>query len=337
MKRKKEYLLLGIVILALGLYLFFNQRDRVHYTLPETPPLETAAIDRIEIERAGGKLTLIRDDDKWRLRPGDYPADSEQVARMLNTIADLTVTALVSETQSFARYDLDADRRIDVRAYNEDKLVRRFTVGKAASTFRHTHVLVGEDKNVYHAAGSFRWAFDKPVDDLRDKTVLTLDRTAVNAISLTTEGQQIIVAKAPPTADPANTESDAPESPSPAAGSTDAAAKPRWQTAAGEAVDAAAVDQLLAALDPLKCSAFLDDDKPAAKAEPRYRLELGGTETKTLEIFTPATETATEYPARSSDSPYRFNLSEFDVAKVETFLAALTGEDEEAGSPAAPQ
>ncbi|MDJ0720723.1 MAG: DUF4340 domain-containing protein [Desulfobacterales bacterium] len=339
MRLKKEYLLLGIVILALGLYLFFNQRDRVHYTLPETPRIETADITRIEIERPGGKLTLKRADGQWRLRPGDYPADSAQVARMLSAIADLTVTALVSETQSFARYDLDADRRIDVRAYNEDKLVRQFTVGKAASTFRHTHVLVGEDKNVYHAAGSFRWEFDKPVDDLRDKTVLTVDRTTVSAISLTTEGQQIVVTKAPETAKPADAQSDAPASPPPAEGTTDAAGKPRWQTAAGEAVDPAAVDQLLSALDPLKCSAFLDDDSTPVEAAPYYRLELTGAETQTLEIFSPAADTASDYPARSSESPYRFKLSEFDVAKVKDFLAALTKADEEAESesPATPQ
>ena len=30
MKLKKEYVLLGIVIVALGLYLFLNQQDRVH-------------------------------------------------------------------------------------------------------------------------------------------------------------------------------------------------------------------------------------------------------------------------------------------------------------------
>ncbi len=164
MKLKKEYALLGIVILALGLYLFLSKRDRVHYTLPETPRLETADITRVEIEKAGGNLTLKRADNQWHLTPGDYPADTAQVERMLKSVAELTVTALVSESQSYARYDLDAERRIEVRAYNKDQLVRQFTVGKAASTFRHTHVLLGADKNVYHAAGSFRWEFDKPID-----------------------------------------------------------------------------------------------------------------------------------------------------------------------------
>ena len=334
MKLKKEYLLLGIVILALGLYLFFNQRDRVHYTLPETPRLETADMTRIEIEKPGGHLSLKQVDGTWRVTPGDYPADSGQVAPILSAIAELTLTALVSETQSFARYDLDADRRIDVRAYSGDTLVRRFAVGKAAGTFRHTHVLVGEDPNVYHAAGSFRWTFDKSVDDLRDKTVLALDRSAITAIGLTTEGQQIVVEKHSPAAEPAATGKDTPASPPPATGPADATEEPRWETAAGEPVDAATVDQLLS-LDPLKCSAFLDDDKAAVDAVALYRLELRGTETKILEIFSPAADTASDYPARSSDSPYPFKLSEFDVAKIKDFHAAVTGAEEEA--PTAPQ
>ncbi len=332
MTLKKEYVLLGIVIVALGLYLFLNQRDRVHYTLPETPRLETADITRIEIEKAGDKLTLKRADDQWRLLPGDYPVDSAQVVPMLRSIAELTVTALVSETQSFARYDLDADRRIDVRAYSKDELVRRLVVGKAASTFRHTHVLVDEDKNVYHAAGSFRWEFDKSVDDLRDKTVLTFDRSAITAINLTAEGQPLVVEKQAPAPDKATAKTSAP-----AEGQTEAPEEPRWLTSAGEPVDASTVEQLLSALTPLKCSTFLEDAPPAADATPRYRLELKGAESKTLEIFGPAEDTESDYTARSSDSPYPFKLSEFDVAKIKDFFTAVTGTDEAAEAPATPQ
>ncbi len=333
MKLKKEYALLGIVILALGIYLFLNKRDRVHYTLPATPRIETADISRVEIQKAGGNLTLKRANDGWRLNPGDYPADTAQVERMLKSVAELTVTALVSETQSYARYDLDTERRIEIRAYSQDRLVRQFTVGKAASTFRHTHVLLGEDKNVYHAAGSFRWEFDKAVDELRDKTVLTFDRDAVSAIDLTAEGQQVVVTKKIPAA-----AEKSPPSSAPAEGQTEAASgAPRWVTAAGENVDAATVDQLLTALNPLKCSAFLDDAKPATEADLQYRLQLEGAQAKTLEIFSPDTDAESDYAARSSDSPYHFKLSAFDVAKIQDFYKAVTGTTDEPQLPAATQ
>ncbi len=337
MKLKNEYVLLGIVIVALGLYLFLNQQDRVHYTLPETPRLEMEDITRIEIEKAGGKLTLKRTDGKWRLEPAGHPADGGEVERILRSIAELEVTALVSETQSFARYDLDADRRIDVRAFNKDKLVRRFAVGKAAGTFRHTHILVGEDKNVYHAAGSFRWAFDKTAEDLRDKTVLAFDRHTITAIELTAEGQALVVEKQSPATEPADAEKDPPASPPPAEGQSEAPEEPRWLTATGEPVDAATVDQLLSALSPLKCSAYLDEDQPPIEADLRYRLALKGGETKTLDIFGPAVDTESDYTARSSDSPFAFKLSAFDVTKIKDFYTAVTGTGEEPPAPDTPQ
>ncbi len=332
MKLKKEYALLGIVILALGIYLFLNKRDRVHYTLPETPRIETADISRVEIQKAGGDLTLKRTDDGWRLSPGDYPADTAQAEQILKTVADLTVTALVSETQSYARYDLDAERRIEIRAYSKDRLVRQFTVGKAASTFRHTHVLLGEDKNVYHAAGSFRWEFDKAVDELRDKTVLTFDRSAVTAIELTAEGEKLVITKERPAP-----EADSAEKPTLEGDQTKSPPEARWVTAAGETIEATDVDQLLSALSPLKCSAFLDEAPQTIGADPQYRLELKGPESKTLEIFSPAAETESDFSARSSDSPYAFKLTEFEVAKIKDFFTAATGSGDEADTPAASQ
>ena len=322
MKFKKEYVILGVVILALGTYLLLNQQDRIHYALPETADLDATKITKIEITKAGKTVSLTRQDDQWRLTPGDYPADQTQVERMLKSVAELTVTALVSETQNYARYDLDADRRIDVQAYEGNQLVRRFMVGKAASTFRHTHVLLGEDKNVYHAAGSFRWEFDKPVDDLRDKKVLDFERGMITEIAIETDDKQLVITKqAPPPAkaEPAGDKSDneAAQAPAP---------PDRWLTADGQAVDAADVEQFLSALAPLKCSTFLETEQKNALTDPQVRLQLKGAETaKTLDLFPPSAEAESDYAGISSDSPYPFTLAEFDVTKIKDFYTAITG------------
>jgi hypothetical protein len=330
MRFKKEYVILGVIILALGTYLLLNQRDRIHYDLPETADLDATTITKIEITKEGDTVSLTRQDDQWRLTPGDYPADKAQVERMLKSVAELTVTALVSETQSYARYDLDADRRIEVKAYEGDQLVRRFMVGKAASTFRHTHVLLGEDKNVYHAAGSFRWEFDKPVDDLRDKKVLDFERGMITEITIETGDKQLVIAKQEPPparAEPAEDKSDneAAQAPAPA---------DRWLTAEGQAVDAAEVEQFLSAFAPLKCSTFLDTDQKKTLTDPQYRLQLKGAETaKTLDLFSPSAEAESDYAGLSSDSPYPFKLAEFEVTKIKDFYTAITGPEKSTESP----
>ncbi|MBL0712217.1 MAG: DUF4340 domain-containing protein [Desulfosarcina sp.] len=323
MKFKKEYALLGIVTLALALYLFLNKRDRTHYTLPEPPRLEAGDISKIEILKADNTVTLTRTDDQWHLTPGDYPADAAQVERMLETIAGFTITALVSETQSYARYELNAEHRIDVKAYSGTKLVRDFVIGKAAGTFRHTHVLLGTDKNVYHASGSFRWDFDKSIDDLRDKTILAFDRRAITAFSIRTGGKELALKMKPrPPGDKEAAEAPDAEN---QVGTPPAA---RWVTAEGQDVETAAVDQFLAALDRLKCDAFLAESQKASLTNPLYRVQLQGEETDTLEIFSPPQSAGTDFPGISSGSPYPFTLPEFEVGKIKSFYTDITGVDE---------
>ena len=329
MKFKKEYIILGAVILALGTYLFLNQQDRIHYDLPETEGLDTAAITRIEMTKAGETVTLTRHDSQWRLAPGDYPADQAQVDRMLKSVAELTITALVSETQSYARYDLDADRQIVVKAFEGDQLVRRFAVGKAASTFRHTHILLGEDKNVYHAAGSFRWEFDKPVDELRDKKVLEFDRRAVTEIAIEADDKRLVITKQ----EPAPAEAKPEEDQSDTADAQEPAPADRWVSAEGQEIDAAEVEQFLSALSPLKCSGFMETDQKDSLTAPRYRLQIKGAAAKTLEVFAPAEGGGPDYAGLSSDSPYPFKLAEFDVTKIKDFYTAATGTANSSDAP----
>jgi hypothetical protein len=325
MKFKKEYAVLGAIIVALGLYLFFNRQDRIHYELPEPPRLDTAAITRVEITKAGETVTLTRHEDQWRLAPGNYPADSAQVERMLKSVAELTVTALVSETQSYARYDLDADRKIDVKVYKGEERVRQFAIGKAASTFRHTHILMGEDKNVYHAAGSFRWEFDKPVDDLRDKTVLDFDRDKITEISLEVDGAHLIITKQISASGAAKPEGDNPD----AEAAQDPRPTVRWVTSEGTAVEAAEVEPFLSALSPLKCKAFLASDQKETLTAPQYRVRLKGAETKTLDLFKPQADAENDYAGISSDTPYPFKLTEFDVTKITDLYQGVTGDNED--------
>ena len=328
MKFKKEYALLGVVILVLLIYLFRNQQDQVHYALPETPRLNTADINQLTVSKTGETITLKRQDGQWRLMPGDYPADTAQVERMLKSVAELEITALVSETQSYARYELDGDRRIDVKLFTDSQLIRQVAIGKAASTFRHTHVLVGDDHKVYHAGGSFRWEFDKSIDDLRDKTVFSFARDAITSISIKADTQEQIIRKetgsgrdAVPDATPTDKNQAAP--PPEAA----------WVTSAGQTVDNATVDELLEALSPLKCKAFIGENDKDSLGDSQYRIQLTGDATHHLEIFSPRPETPNEFPGTSSGSPHAFVLSEFDVEKVKRFHTQITGTDADASAP----
>ncbi|MBW2251827.1 MAG: DUF4340 domain-containing protein [Deltaproteobacteria bacterium] len=171
MKIKKEYIILAVIIAALLLYLSQRKTDRTLYKLPDVPEISNSNITKIEINKNSTPIILSKEGDLWTIGPKKYPADTLKVKNMLDVMGKLTLTALVSESKSYNRYNLDDDNKITVKAFDKDKLKLEFDIGKAASSFRHTFVKIAGDERVFHARGSFMGKFDKTVDDLRDKTL----------------------------------------------------------------------------------------------------------------------------------------------------------------------
>ena len=325
MKVKKEYMILSVVIVALGLYLFFRSTDRTTYRLPELPTLKAQDLSKIEIGKGDQTVTLDRSDDGWQVSPGDYPADTRLVQRVLDDLAALSVTALVSETQNYARYELDEKNQIRVKAYRDGNVVRDFHIGKAADTMRHTHITLAGDANVYHAQGNFRNDFDQSVESLRDKTVLAFKPAEVVEFVIATPERSVTVRKTPAPQPAAET-----DTPSETGKEGTSEAENTWQIMDGPAVETETVERLLEDLSGLKCRAYLTDRSKADLANPIYQVRIQTGETALLEIFVPADEAATEMPARSSLRPDPFTLADFDIDPVKDFMADLAGDEENA-------
>ncbi len=130
MKIKKEYALLVTIIVALSVYLFLRNPDRTHYELPTLAEIVATDISKIEISKPDTSIVLNKKDNKWHIAPQGYPANTEKVKNMLDIIEKLTVTALVSESKSFSRYNLEDNKKIAVRAWKGDKLRREFEVAR---------------------------------------------------------------------------------------------------------------------------------------------------------------------------------------------------------------
>jgi len=323
MKVKKEYVILLVVIVALGLYLAFRSTDRTTYNLPDIPDLSATDLTKIEIRHGDQTVTLTRQDDGWRVSPGDYPVDDRLVNRMIDDLANLTVTALVSESQNYARYDLDDTHQIRVTAYQDGKVVRAFDIGKAADTMRHTHITLAGNPNVYHARGNFRNDFDQTVESLRDKTVLAFKPEAVTEFTIETADRSFTLQKI--TAPKASQDAAQPETD--AKGQT--APEAAWQLVNGPTVDNKTVTGFLTDLSGLKCRAYLTDRPKTDFSKPTYLIRIQSGTPSTLEIFAPADENANEVPARSSLRRDPFTLSDFDLDPIKNFLTDLKGDEKE--------
>jgi hypothetical protein len=114
MKVKIEYIILGAIILALSLYLFHRNTNKVNYQLPSLPSIAIKDISKIEISGLSEPIVLNKKDSKWYIGADEYLSDSKKTQDMLDVIGKLTLTALVSESKKYSRYNLINDKRITV-------------------------------------------------------------------------------------------------------------------------------------------------------------------------------------------------------------------------------
>lgn len=307
MRVKKEYIVLICVILALSVYLILRNPDRTHYQLPKLPNITTKDISKIEISTAGTSIVLNKKEDKWHITPEGYPADADRVKDMLDVIKELTVTTLVSESKNYIRYDLGDDKKITVRAWTGGTLAREFEVGKAATSYRHTFVMLADDDRVYHARGNFRGRFDQTVERLRDKTVLSFDQSEIQEIHISTGEEAMVFArKEIPVEVSVSEEADAQSPPPPEAEMV-------WQTTDGKEGDETRLSKLLATLSNLKCERYVDDRKKEDFANPIYTLQLKGPQEYMLSIFAKSDKEAKNYPAVSSENDYPFLIPQWQA------------------------
>ena len=117
MKVRKEYIILGIVIVACVAYLTLYNKDRTRYTLPSPPPIEKDALSAVAITRGDTTLRLEKRGGRWYIEPGDYPADKDRVNAMLEACRGFTLTTLVSESGNYGRYGLDNAGKIDIESH----------------------------------------------------------------------------------------------------------------------------------------------------------------------------------------------------------------------------
>ena len=311
MKAKKEYIVLIVVILALGLYVFFRTPDRSQYQLPRLPEVDAAAITKVEIDKPDTSIVIEKEGDEWHLVPKGYLADTNRVKTMLETIQGLTVTALVSESKSYGRYDLGDDKKITVKAWIGDKLGREFDLGKAAASFRHTFVKWPGDGRVYHARGNFRATFDQNVDSLRDKLVLSFDQAGIEEIRIIQGQQELVLVRTQlpveATNGPDGAESKSPEQRAP---------EFVWQTADGRQGDKTNLSRLMTTLSSLRCEKYIDDKSKADFTNPIYAVRLKGAQEFSLSLFAKTDDKAKHYPAVSSGSDYPFFLSDWQVGNI---------------------
>lgn len=317
MKSKKEFLLLGLVIVALAAYLMVRKTDRTHYELPVLSQVKDTEVTALKITKGKDTLEVKKADDKWLIQPEKFPADKSKIDAMLKVIKDFKVTALVSESSNDHRYELDPEKRISVTAEKDGKALRSFDIGKPAPSGRHTFVKLPDDKKVYHAGENFRNTFDQTKEQLRDRTVLTVDRNQVQQIDIKDKDNKILLSlkQTPKAAEPEPEKAPDKENGSPDAPKPPVVTTPEmvWTDADGQPVNESDINNLFNNLSSLQCQSFITGKTKADFTSPLYTVTLAGVKTVTLSVFEKLNKDDDTYPAVSSENDYPFMLPSYKL------------------------
>jgi len=299
MKINKEWLILVLIILALILYLVLREQDRVHYSLPDIPQILQGEISRLEISKPEDGAVIEKRNDNWIISPQGYLADSFLVESMLESVKKPLITAMVSDSKNYTRYGLDRDKKIGVRLFSEDVLKREMELGETTNSGRYTFIKLPGDHRVYHARDDLRNKFNKDIDELRDKTVLSFSKQDIREMEITKDSNSLVLVLA----EQVQAEEDGDK------------AKTIWQTSEGKEVEESLPEDLLSSLFRLSCREYLYETGKEDLKNPLYTIRLKGMKEYTLSIFS-GIDDDQACKATSSENDYAFILADWRVDKI---------------------
>ena len=306
MKIKKEYFILGIVIVALVAYITIKQKGQLNYDLPEFEDYKKDDISKMVIEQGKSIIHIVKEGENWLIKPYNYNADVLKVEEMLKSCSELRLTSMVSESKNYSLYDLDNENRIRVTAFKESEVIRQFDIGKTTSSYNHAFIKLPDDDRVFHANGNLRQHFENAVSEARDKSVLKYDKNEIKKVRLVDGVKSMNLVKSfMPVSDNTDVKK-----------STDKKVdmvRTIWKTEKGEGVKTAAIENLVQTLSNLRCEDYLGDELKKDTDKVSYRVVLNGAKKYTISIFEKSED---KYIAASSENKHPFYLSEYIAKKI---------------------
>jgi hypothetical protein len=137
-------------------------------------------------------VTLVKTDGKWQItEPKPYPADQEAVAGMLSTLSGLNADRLVEEkTSDRKQYGLDpAQVELDIRSKNG--ATQRLLLGDDTVAGGDAYAALANDPRVFTIASYNKSSLAKSLNDLRDKSLVTLSADKVSRVELVKKGEDL--------------------------------------------------------------------------------------------------------------------------------------------------
>ena len=202
MRGLRSTLVLLVVAVGLGAYIYFVERHRDPASAPE--PNETLFtfdaddVTELEVRAENGATTALRQDDGvWSvIAPVETAADDVSATSLAATLSSLEINRVLDEGPvDLAPFGLDAPGiEISVAAAGVEG-GERLLIGDETPTGTDRYAKLGGSDRVFLIPGYHRTTLNKTTFDLRDKTILDFDRDAMDRFEVVSGERTIEFAK----------------------------------------------------------------------------------------------------------------------------------------------
>ena len=204
MRGVRSTLVLLVVALALGAYIYFVESERPPAGTPDALEtvfdVESDDIDSLSVTASNGDRTVIeKDGDRWRIvEPFAVNVDVTQVVSLTSNLANLEVQRVVAGPEDAPdpeAFGLTAPA-IEVGFGTADGADARLLIGERSPAGNDLYATVAGSNRVFLISGFLDTTFDQTTFDLRDKSILDITRNEVDSLELAGPGLEIRLRKA---------------------------------------------------------------------------------------------------------------------------------------------
>lgn len=191
--RGLRFIILLIIAIPIAWYAYYDstkgpvddspKRDKVF-------TVEAEKIEELEIKsESGDRTTLRRRGTDWEIvQPVTAPSDQAAVSGITSNLTSVEIQRVIDEKPAdLKEYGL-ADPRVEV-AFKANGQQRRLQLGQKTPSGSDVYAKLSDDPKVFLVSSYLDSTFNRGTFDLRDKSVLKLDREQIDTMEVTTTGR----------------------------------------------------------------------------------------------------------------------------------------------------
>jgi len=202
MRGLRSTIALFVVLVGLGGYIYYINNKKAADTGSKNEKVfagvEADKIEELQIKSEKGDVTsLKKNGDKWEIvAPQQLPASESDLIGLTSALGQMEVVRLIEENPTdLKEYGLEKPRvEVDFKS-KDGKPSGKIVFGDKTATGGNMYAKRNDEKRVFLVADFQDSSLNKSTFDLRDKSLMKVERDKVDSFTIETGGKAVVLAK----------------------------------------------------------------------------------------------------------------------------------------------